>query len=145
MLSPIQTRRHWIRRIAFEPEEVAVDKSNYSANITLKHLKLEKCWQVCLSISFGGKKPGEATYIGRVEFEGIFDVHPDFPPEKTDAMVRMNGGAILYGAARELIMNLTARSKHGPFELPTIDARMFIEPPPQAEIAETGSAIRKSD
>ncbi len=51
----------------------------------------------------------------------------------------MNGGAILYAAAREYILGLTARSKHGPFEMPTIDARMFLNKPENSKKPQTES------
>lgn len=127
MLSSIQTRRHWIRRIVFEPQAAAVPESKYQATISLAHKKSDGGWHVVLKVGFGGTPPEQATFKGQIEFEGLFDVHPEFPEGKIDDLVRMNGGAILYGAVRELVLNLTARSKHGPFEMPTIDARMFLD------------------
>ena len=132
MLSPIQTRRHWLSRLVFEPREEAVEKSEYRGDISLKHESRGDCWHVRLGVRFGAQPPNEGTFRCDVVFEGLFAVHPEFPPEKANDLVRMNGGAILYGAAREMILNLTARSKHGPFELPTIDARMFLKIPEEA-------------
>lgn len=129
MISPIQTRRHWIRRVTFEPQENPVENSKYEARISLTHGKSDGCWRVVLEVEFGGKPPEQALHNGRIDFEGLFDVHPEYPEDKIEDLVRMNGGAILYGAVRELVLNLTARSKHGPFEMPTIDARMFLKPP----------------
>ncbi len=132
MISPIQTRKHWISRVVFEPQESPVEHSKYEARFSLRHEKAGESWCVMLKVIFGGNPLSHALHHGEIEFEGIFDVHPDFPEDKTEDLVRMNGGAILYGAVRELVMNLTARSKHGPFEMPTIDARMFLKPPEKA-------------
>lgn len=129
MLSPIQTRRHWIRKIVFEPRETTLKKSKYDTQISLRHYKCEDSWHVQLNVSFGGDESEEANYRGQIEFEGVFVIHPGFPQDKVEELVKMNGGAILYGAVRELVLTLTARSKHGPFEMPTIDARMFLKPP----------------
>ena len=133
MLSPIQARRHWIRKVAFDANDQRIDKSEYQANITLSHSQRDNHWYVSLDVVFEGNESSEANYTGQILFEGIFDVHPDFPEEKTDDLVRMNGGAILYGAVREYVLGLTARSKHGPFEMPTIDARMFLKEPVTAK------------
>ncbi len=103
-----------------------MEQSTYNTQISLKHQKVDGCWQVALKVVFCGKNSEPALYHGHIEFEGIFEVHPEVPEDKTEELVRMNGGAVLYGAIRELVMNLSARSKHGPFELPTIDARMFL-------------------
>ena len=127
MLSPIQTRKHWIRSLHFDPAAEFAKQGSCHLGITLESRKCKEHWHIRLGIVFGPKDGSKMNYRGRVEFEGIFDVHPDFPPEKTEDMVRMNGGAILYGAIRELILTLTSRSEHGPFEMPTIDARMFIK------------------
>jgi preprotein translocase subunit SecB len=129
MMSPIQVRRHWIRRIDFEPRENTVKTSKFEAQISLHHEKCKEHWQVKLRVNFDGHESSEANYRGQIEFEGIFDVHPEYPAEKTEALVRASGGAILYAATREMVLALTSRSKHGPFEMPTIDARMFIDPP----------------
>ncbi|NQX01089.1 protein-export chaperone SecB [bacterium] len=129
MLSSIQTRRHWIRKISFEPRKETIKDSQSQAQLALKIRKCKDHWHATLAVSFGAQDSDNANYQGMIEFEGIFDIHPEFPAEKTEEMVRMNGGAILYGAIREMVLNLSSRSKHGPFELPTIDARMFIKPP----------------
>jgi preprotein translocase subunit SecB len=129
MLSPIQTRSHWISHLVFEPQENRIENPKYDAQFTIKYKKSDALWHVILSVKFGGKNPDEALYRGHIEFEGMFEVRPDFPEDKTEELVRMNGGAILYGAVRELVLNLTSRAKHGPFEMPTIDARMFLEMP----------------
>lgn len=129
MLSSIQTRRHWIRKINFEPREETIKDSKCQAQLALRVRRCKEHWHATLSVSFGTQGSDHSNYQGQIDFEGIFDVHPEFPAEKTEEMVRMNGGAILYGAIREMVLNLSSRSKHGPFELPTIDARMFLKPP----------------
>jgi preprotein translocase subunit SecB len=129
MLSPIQARRHWIRKVVFEVNDERISDSEYQANITLRHAKREDHWYVGLNVAFAGKDSTKANYKGQIEFAGIFDIHPTYPVDKIDDLVRMNGGAILYGAVREYVLGLTARSKHGPFEMPTIDARMFLKKP----------------
>jgi hypothetical protein len=40
-------------------------------------------------------------------------------------LVRMNGGSLLLGAIREMVLTITSRSARGPVELPTVDARML--------------------
>lgn len=147
MLSPIQTRRHWVQAITFAVEEQAVEECDYQFSISLKHSKQEDCWHVRVRVIFKGKDDAVVNYRGQIEYEGLFDVHPDFDEAKVDDLVRMNGGAILYGAIREHVLGLTARSKHGPFELPTIDARMFLRNPESApnnaKDAETADGLDK--
>ncbi|RYZ83860.1 MAG: hypothetical protein EOP06_19150 [Proteobacteria bacterium] len=129
MLSPIQTRRHWIRKIVFEPRLKTIEESKCEVGISVKERKCGDHWHVKLNVRLQAEQDGDTNYRGQFEFEGIFDVHPDFPKDKITDLVRMNGGAILYGAVRELILTLTSRSNHGPFEMPTMDTRVFLQRP----------------
>jgi preprotein translocase subunit SecB len=47
-------------------------------------------------------------------------VHPNWPDDKIDALVSSNAPALLYGAIREMVVNLTGRSKHGSIHLQTV-------------------------
>lgn len=133
MISPIQTVRHNLRAVEFQTAEKTEAECDFRSHIQIQHSKLEKHWYVRLAVSFDRKGDAPVNYRGKVEFEGFFDISPDFPEEKREDLVRMNGGAILYGAAREYVLGMTARSKHGPLELPTIDARMFLKKPKPKE------------
>ncbi|PAW75209.1 MAG: hypothetical protein B9S38_02285 [Verrucomicrobiia bacterium Tous-C4TDCM] len=129
MLSPIQTIRHSLRSVEFKAADEETGDAAFQCHITLQHSKLDDHWHVQLGVAFEGKDDAPVNYRGRVEYEGLFKIHADFPEEKREDLVRMNGGAILYGAVREYIVGMTCRSKHGVMELPTIDARMFVKKP----------------
>lgn len=86
-----------------------------------------KIWNVRLRIELLNAEEGNpAPYCGTFEVVGRFQLTEDFPKEQENDMLHLSGGAILYGALRELILNLTARSLHGEATIPTIDARSFI-------------------
>ena len=145
MLSPLQTRRHWLCKANLEAHDHPDKAQDFCTNISLHHWKAKELWHVRLSVSIEAKsKTDHSPYTGTVEYEGVFEVADGFPPDTTEALVRMNGGAVLYGAARELFLGLTSRSKNGPFELPTIDARMLIKPPASKKKATKKSAKKKS-
>lgn len=133
MLSPIQTIRHSLRSVEFKAADEETGDAAFQCHISLQHSKLEDLWHVQLGVAFEGKDDAPVNYQGSVEYEGLFKIHEDFPEEKRDDLVRMNGGAILYGAVREYIVGMTSRSKHGAMELPTIDARMFLAKPKSSE------------
>jgi preprotein translocase subunit SecB len=50
---------------------------------------------------------------------GFFSIEKDVPKEKRGGIVSVLGANLLYGAARELIFQLTARSPFQPVYLPT--------------------------
>ena len=129
MLSPIQTIRHFLRSVQFNTADEEREDAAFKCHISLKHSRLEEHWHVLLGVEFEGKDGAPASYGGKVEYEGLFEIRADFPEEKREDLVKMNGGAILYGAIREYILGMTSRTKHGPLELPTIDARMFLATP----------------
>lgn len=77
----------------------------------------ENVHRLSLDIRFGGDDRN-VTYRGRVRAVGVFDVRPDCPNKKE--IVQVNGGSLLYSAAREFILSITSRGPNPPLLLPTI-------------------------
>lgn len=128
MLSPIQTLRHYIHSVEFNPITNVDEEAEDVLEILLKSNQCEDCWQVLLGVKFGNVEgKSSIPYQGKIEVKGAFEVAEDFPKDKTEDLVNMNGGAVLYGAVRELVALLSSRSQEGAFELPTLDARCFID------------------
>ncbi len=127
MLSPIQTRRHFIKKVEFEVIEETHKDGEDEIKFSLKTQKHKNHWHVILGVKFGPiDNKSTSHFKGEIVMEGLFDIANDFPEDKVKDLVKMNGSAILYGAIREMMIILTARSNFGPLELPTIDARVFL-------------------
>lgn len=77
----------------------------------------ENLHRLSLDIRFGGDKR-KVSYRGRVKVVGLFEVRPDCPDKKE--IVRINGGSLLYSAAREFVLSITSRGPNPPLLLPTI-------------------------
>ena len=77
-------------------------------------------WHVILQIDLKASEGETPLYLGQLIAEGVFRVHANWPEDKIDALVTSNGPALLYGAIREMVVNLTGRSKHGPINLKTV-------------------------
>lgn len=134
MLNALQVERHYFVEIRL------------SAETSLTEADLKKRSLTCRPNLAWSHKPGDTTfwiaklkldlihaddgtrslYTGTLENAGEFRLHPDVPEADRQKYVAMNAGAILYGAMREWVAMMTARSLHGMIELPTIDARCFI-------------------
>ena len=84
-------------------------------------------WSARLDVRFSPQEEMSAPYQGDFAVGGDFRIIADFPDEEVEEMVRLNAGAILYGAIREMVMTLSARSVHGKFVLPAIDTRIFLK------------------
>lgn len=58
-------------------------------------------------------------YIINIQAMGVFSIDPRVDPSKKEKVIYENGAALVYGAIRELVSNLTSRSAFGPIMLPT--------------------------
>lgn len=63
-------------------------------------------------------------YFGSIWMQGLYEVHENYPGDP-ERLIRVTGASMLYGAAREMIANLTARGPNGMLTLPSVS---FIEP-----------------
>lgn len=77
-------------------------------------------WHVILQIDLKASEGETPLYLGQLITEGVFRVHPNWPEDKIEALVTSNAPALLYGAIREMVVNLTSRSKNGPINLKTV-------------------------
>ena len=88
-------------------------------------------WILELTVEFGGDQgEAKAPYAGLMRIEGMFKIHKDYPEDKRDSLIKVTGASILYGACREMLANLTARSSHGIISLPSVS---FISAPSASE------------
>lgn len=79
-----------------------------------------RLWRVALDVSLAAAENTTPKYLGKFKLEGIFRVHPHWPADKIDRLVSANAPAVLFGAIREMVVNLTSRSIHGPIHLATV-------------------------
>lgn len=127
MLSPIQLRNRWIKKLNLSFNEDKVVNPQHNLDYGLEYRSCKDHWHVILRVSISSSEEGQEIPIGGdIEFEGTFSIGEDFPEDKRDQLICMNGGAILYGAIREIYNTMACRSFHGSLDLPTLDARSFL-------------------
>jgi preprotein translocase subunit SecB len=86
--------------------------------------------QVTLRVKLVAKGKENPTYTGEIHAVGIFQVAPDWPKEKTAALVEVNGASVLFGTVREMVCNLTAR---GPWPMLRLGTYRFgASKPPES-------------
>ena len=83
----------------------------------------------------------ESTAYFRMVVEGFFEVLEGWPAEQVDKLVRYNAPAVLWGACRELLLNLSFRSETGPVLLPCVN---FLDGDPSAPPATPAKPPRKN-
>lgn len=62
-----------------------------------------------------------APYNIDVEAAGLFEVNSKVNKNERAELIEVNGCAVLYGAIRDLVLNLTSRSAAGMLMLPTVN------------------------
>lgn len=76
-------------------------------------------WKVDLTVTFHSSDEANSPYKGTVSFVGFFTVDPTYPEKNVQFLVETNGPSVLFGAAREMVANITARGPWPSVMLPT--------------------------
>ena len=78
-------------------------------------------WKLVLRVAFHESEADETPppYEGHLVIQGLFRVHEKYTHD-ADRLIHITGASILYGAAREMLANLTARSANGMISLPSV-------------------------
>lgn len=136
MLSAIQIQRHVFSRVDIQTLHVdpgQVETEDYASKIgvsEITHRPEDDLWHISLDVQFGpGETQTPVRYRGHLTVHGSFKIHPEFPEDKREAFIRMNGASLLLGSVREMVMLITSRSIAGELVLATFDARSFLEEP----------------
>ena len=137
--SVLQLERYFISKVQIE----AVQKTSFPTEIG-SSTKLEVArnnqepnrYVVSLTVAVTGSDQKPPPYVGEVQVIGFFQVHPELPADKQAQIASVNGASILYGVAREMIANVTARGPWPAVILPCVnfnqpDAPGAIPPPGQ--------------
>ena len=90
-------------------------------------------WQLVLKVQQNVGPDRNSPYNFALTLVGLFDVHPTFPADKTEQMVRVNGSSMLYAAAREILRADMAKGPHFPLLLPSIS---FYPAKPENPVAD---------
>ena len=130
MLSPLQ-----LKNLAFEKVCLEVQPSGTFEAMPQLRQNLETAivdadqriyrLDLDLEIKIDPEKP--FAYSGEVSAVGVFEVSPDFPDERLLQLVQVNGGSILYGAIRDMVLTISGRSLKGGFLLPTLNFQEVLK------------------
>ena len=78
-------------------------------------------WRLVLTLELTSADPTKPfLYEADFQVQGTVEVKDGFPPDKKEQLAVVNGLSILYSAAREMLINITARSAYGAVNLPTL-------------------------
>ncbi|HKK17885.1 MAG TPA: hypothetical protein VJ952_04310 [Opitutales bacterium] len=134
MLSALQIQKHEFAEISIRPNPKITDGEREGTALKITNQfkaqptdKEQTKWVARLRIELAEPEEDKvALYTGVIEVVGNFDLHKDVKAKDKATYACMNGGALLYGVAREMLASLTSRCVHGLVELPSVDPRIFM-------------------
>lgn len=124
-ISALQLKQHFFPVVNVRANASGKENANTALDqhvICLPVIGKANHWHLELFLnqrSVDPKKP----FLYDFEFHvvGVVEVSDQTPAEKRQAFAAVNGLSLLYGAAREMLLNVTARSVFGPLNLPSLN------------------------
>ncbi len=110
--SPLQLDRYFFVKISLEANAKGDPKAVYNIEAKTDVSRDESRdghFLVSLTVRLKSLDDALPCYDGEVVVMGYFHVDQDYPPQKCEPLVAINGASILYGAIREMVSNLSAR------------------------------------
>lgn len=137
--SALQLERYFFSKVSIEASKQIKGLSQMGAETRLeaaRNGKDKNRYLLSLTVTLTSPQNAPAPYCGEVQVLGFFLVHPDVPQEQQEKLVSVTGASILYGVAREMITNVTARGPWPAVMLPCVnlnepDATTRIEVDPK--------------
>ncbi len=124
-LSPLQLKSHSFTHIVLRARQ----NGSADAPVVLEPLvhcqpdaNDEKLWHMVLTLRLEDASPDKPfVYEAEVQVVGVAEIRDVVQPDKREQIIRVNGMSLLFSAAREMLLNLSARSVHGPLSLPVVN------------------------
>ena len=82
--------------------------------------KNDALWQLTFRVRHAAAPEQNVPYQFTLELVGIFEVMPSVPAEMVETLLKVTGGSMLYGAARQVIRGATAQGPYFPLLLPAV-------------------------
>ena len=118
------------------------DLSNVSIQNNWRPLKKHKNrYAVFLNLEMRAPEGKNTPYAIKMEMFGYFQVPEEMPEELREKMVKTNGSSILYGAAREIIREMTSRGIFRKIYFPTVS---FAPLDKKSQTTTTAKSIKNS-
>ena len=102
-----------------KPAEVKYENLTVDVECTAEKDDNRK-WQVMLRVKHQGTADCNSPYSFSLEMIGFTRVLKTYPEEMVEKLVRTNGPSMLFGVAREVLRDLTARGPHVAVLLPSV-------------------------
>jgi len=139
--SPLTILNHEFTIIELRADESSdpTGELELSTDVSIGTNADDKLLRACkLSVQFSSSnEDAPAPYCGKITINGMFRISESYAEHRRDQLIEVTATSILYGACREMLANLTARSSHGMLSLPSVS---FFDPAK----APTKKAVKKT-
>jgi len=125
--SPLKVKNYFITGLSVKANPI-VEGTQVplvgDANVTTKVEVAQRAdnkrdWKVALQLNCEPVEKNAGAYVVSMELIGLFEVDNDLAEDRIGDVVAANAPAILYSAARELILLITGRGPFPPLSLPS--------------------------
>lgn len=130
--APLQLRDYWVDFIQtqtnkdYDPKSPAdLDLESITAEANVKQWPIDQSeesgtvWAVDLVIEQKIPHGKNIPYAFKLDLSGFVAVHPSLSGEKLENVIQVNGPALLFGVAREIIRAATGRGPFAPVLIPS--------------------------
>ena len=136
--SPLKVKNYFVTGLSVKANPIVEGTQGPlvgEANVTTKVEAAQRTdnkreWKVALQLNCEPVEKNAGAYVVAMELIGFFEVDNVLPVDRIGDVVAANAPAILYSAARELILLITGRGPFPPFSLPSAT---FIDETPSSQ------------
>lgn len=149
-LSPLQLEGYFLKEVNFALNEDIKEKPTEirkSENLGIEVSVLVDClnekarrWRCELSLDLKPKDESNSAYNLHLILVGFFNVSEKFPEELVEKLARTNCPALLYTAAREMVVTVVRRSPFAPVLIPSVN---FLENETEKEMEKSQPTKKK--
>jgi preprotein translocase subunit SecB len=124
-LSPLQLKQHLFTVVNVRANPDGKPNGPVRLDQHVVHLPVsgeQNQWQLEIFLNHRSADPKHLfCYEVELHVVGIVEMSDEVAKEKREIIAAVNGLGLLYGAAREMVLNIAARGPHGPFCLAALN------------------------
>ena len=127
-IAPVEVLSYFVKSFSMDtnmkcdkdkPRDLSL-KNILISNRMFPSKKNKDVFVVSLNLEMKVPEGKNTPYAIKMEMFGRFQVSERVPEERRETMVKTNGSSILYGAAREIIKEMTGRGIFRKIQFPTV-------------------------
>jgi preprotein translocase subunit SecB len=134
MISPLQLDSYFLKSLHFELKsgfDRPCQRDMTPPDLEIGVVSVEQNsdnpaqWRFEVSLELPDVPESKFPYTVATTLVGIFTVNEQYPTEHAERLARVNGPAVLYSSAREIVASITGRSPYPKLLIPSVT---FIQP-----------------